>query len=285
MSDDQIRRNRDFSAYDTMSTEELEQILRLDAEAPEDQASDGELLLYVMEVLAKRKQNSENPGKTALNAWESFQQHYLPTEEENMVQTKKTPDQLHKPWLRRLTAAAAVIALVVCLSATSSAFGWSDIWNAVAKWAKETFSFVTDNNGQATEPATEDVQQYTSLQEVLAETDQEHDFVPTWIPEGYKLVDITTDENPVRKSYFAFYSAGEKHLRIGVQSYINSDPEKVEINGDFLEIYEVSGMKYHIYKNEQRFRAAWTRDSYECYISGDLTIEEIKMMINSIGKG
>ena len=39
--------NRDFSKNEAMSTEELEEILRLDAEAPERAQSDTELVLYI----------------------------------------------------------------------------------------------------------------------------------------------------------------------------------------------------------------------------------------------
>ena len=287
MSENQDRRKHDFSMYDAMTTEALEEILRLDAEAPNGQESDGELLLYVMEVLAQRKQNSDNPGKTALEAWESFQQHYLP--EENacvpQIQKENKPVKSINPWLRRLAAAAAVVALVVYLSATASAFGWQDIWNAVAKWAKETFSFVSNGNGQDTETAADDARQYTSFQELLGKAGQRTDIIPTWIPDGYVLQDIRMDETPVRKIYFAYYTNGEKIIRISIQSYIDADPEKIEINGDPLEIYEVSGIEYYIYKNDESYRTAWTKDSYECYISGDLTIEEIKTMIESIGKG
>lgn len=287
MSENRSRGDRDFSMYDAMTTEELEQILRLDTEAPEGQASDGELLLYVMEVLAKRRKNSDNPGKTAQKAWESFQQHYLPEKEScaPQIHKEKKPVKPFNPWLRRLTAAAAVVALVVCLSATANAFSWKEMWNAVAKWAKETFSFSTEQNPQTTEPALEDVRRHVSLRELLTRDGQRADIVPTLLPEGYALVDIRVDENPMQKTYVARYDKGDARLRISVKSFVEADPEKVEINGDFLEIYEVSGVEYHIYKNEQSYRAAWIKDSYECYISGDLTIEEIKMMIDSIGKG
>lgn len=287
MSENQNRGTIDYAKYDSMATEELEEILRLDAQAPEGQASDGELLLYVMEVLAQRKRDNANPGKTTQQAWESFEKNYLPTEEVESVPIART-ERLMKAssrWLRRMIAAVAVIVILVGVPLTASAFGWEDIWNAVAQWAKETFSFVTGSDTQITEPETDDIHQYTALQELLAQTDQETDFVPTWIPDGYKLDDITVDESPIRKNYFAFYSDGEKHFKISVQSYLDSDPEKVEINEELLEIYEVSNVECYIFTNSDRFRAVWIKDSYECYISGDLTIEEIKTMIDSIGKG
>ena len=75
------KQNRDFSKYDSMSTEELEALLRLDADAPADGESDVELILHVMEVLVNRG-NTNDTGKTALESWESFQQLYLSVEGE-----------------------------------------------------------------------------------------------------------------------------------------------------------------------------------------------------------
>ena len=58
MSENQNCGIGDLSQFDVMTTEELEEILRLDAEMPEGQESDTEKILYIMEVLAQRnKQN------------------------------------------------------------------------------------------------------------------------------------------------------------------------------------------------------------------------------------
>ena len=79
MPEKQNRRIGDLSKYDAMTTEELEEILRWDAQAPEEQESDTEMILYIMEVLAKRKRNNGHTGKTALEAYESFKQNYMPS--------------------------------------------------------------------------------------------------------------------------------------------------------------------------------------------------------------
>ena len=284
MSENQNRGFRDFSKYDAMETKELEAILRLDAENPEGQESDTEKILYIAEVLASRVE-AQNTGKTALEAWESFEKNYLPLEEDSIEYTAKTKKTV-RPWVRRLTAAAAAIVLVVGLSATAvNAFGWQDIWNAVAKWAKETFSFVSNSDTELTEPKDQSAQEYTSLQDALAETDQDCGLVPTWIPEGYQLDDITVDENPMQRIYVAKYMSGEKELIITVRSYLEGNPEKVEVNDTLLETYENTGITYYIFENLDQLRAVWLKDSYECYISGGLSMEEIKTMINSIGKG
>lgn len=274
--------NRDFAKYDTMETEELEEILRADSQSPEGQESDGELLLYVMGVLAHRKRNSDNPGKTAQDAWESFEKHYLPKEEVHAAQSEPNRHRLH---LRRWIAAVAAAAFVVAIPLTASALTWDEIWNAVATWAKETFSFVKEGQPAPTEPVEGDSQQHTSLHQLLAEARGETNLVPVWIPDRYNLIDITTEENPMRKNYGAIYLGTEGMLMITVQSYIDSDPEKIEINDDLLEIYKAAEVEYYIFSNMNQLRAVWINGSYECSISGNITMEEIKLMIDSIVKG
>ena len=281
MSENQNRGSIDFAKYDSMETEELEEILRLDAEAPEGQASDGELLLYIMGVLAERKRTSVNPGNTAQEAWESFKENYLPKEEEEHTQEAKPA----RTWLPRLIAAAALVAIMISVPMAASAFGWQDIWNAVAKWAKETFSFVSDNGAGTDTPEPSDGLTYKSLQQALEEARNRSDIVPTKLPERYILQQVIVDETPMRRAYMAHYKCGKASLTITVQAYLEADPEKVEINEELLEIYEASGVEYYIFSNLDQLRAVWIVDSYECYIAGELTIEEMKMMIDSIGKG
>lgn len=279
MSED---RNRDYSKYDSMTTQELEEILRLDAEAPEERESDTELLLYVMGVLADRKKNNVT-GKTAQESWESFRKNYLDEEYTEEMRVPKK-HRAAKPW-RRLIAAAAVIVLVVCIPLSAKAFGWDKLWNVFAIWTKDTFSFVSGEDTQTSEPSPDDQDVYNSLQELLYENNRDPHMVPSWIPERYVLVRIEKDVTPMQEVYRAFYQDGQKELTIRVRSYLQGDPEKAEINGDLLEIYEVSGVQYYIFPNMNQIQAVWINGSYQCNISGDLSMEEMKQMIDSIGKG
>ncbi len=278
-------RNRDYSKYDSMTTEELEKILRLDVAAPEGEETDTELLLYIMGVLAYRRRNNST-GKTALEAWESFQQNYLSEEEECSEDIPGYHSrQASLPWLHRMVAAVAVIVLLVSIPITAKAFEWEDIWEVIARWAKETFSFVSSEDEEYSEPAIVDDLEYTSLQDMLERNNIPHEMVPTWIPEGYVLEKIEIDVTPLQEIYKAFYLDNENELIIHVRSYLQEDPEKTEINEDLLEIYEVANVKYYIFSNVNQIRAVWIIDSYQCNLSGDLSVEEIKLMIDSIGKG
>ena len=286
MSEEQCRGARDFTRYDSMTTEELEKILRLDAEAPMEQESDTELILYVMEVLAKRK-NKSNTGKTAQESWESFQKHYLPRDAEHSEHTTKaaTNGKTPQPWLRRLIACAAAIILVFCIPLTTNAFGLEDVWNLIAQWGKETFNFSSSGDSDSIGPSPNNDGEYTSLQDLLMRNKIDSDIVPAWIPDGFVLTKCEEVVSPDQKICRAYYTNDGKNLMILVQSYISSDPYSVEIEDDVIEIYEVSGVKYYIFSNVSQLCFVWTVDSYECNVSGDISVDEAKKMIDSIGKG
>ena len=281
MSENQNRGIGDLSKYDTMTTEELEEILRLDAQALEEQESDTEMILYVMEVLAERKRNNGHTGKSALEAYESFKQNYIP-EIDNPEVSHKMPVKIRNSfprWLRGLTAAAAVLAILLLGTVTAKAFGFN-IWEAVVKWTQETFHFGEWGNSN-----TANNLPYDSFQEALEKGNIPIEIVPAKIPDGFGLVDITVEQTPYKKIYIAKYTKAEKVLRVTVQDYLDGVPVYVEQSEGLVEEYEVSGVTYYLFKNNERTQAEWIIDSYECRITGELTIEELKIMINSIEKG
>ena len=272
---------RNFSKYDEMTTEELEEILRLDAETSEDPASDTETLLYVMEVLTKRRMNNGHTGNTAQEAYESFKQHYMPKidNEDFIPETKNKPRKAVFRWVRAFAAVAAVFVIVIFGSVTAKAFGF-DIWEAVVQWTQETFHFGSWGN-----PNANNKRPYASLQEALVHGEITVLLAPTWFPDGYELADITAEQSPTKKVYRAIYKKGENVLRITVQDYADRDPVYVEQSDGLVEKYVVSGITYYIFANHDNVKAVWIVDSYECYISGNVTIDELKQMIDSIVKG
>ena len=281
MSELQNRRTGELSKYDAMTTKELEEILRLDAQAPEEQESDVEIILYIMEVLTKRKRNNGLTGKTALEAYESFKQNYMTeTEDVEITYEVATKAQRVLPrWLRRISAAVVVLAILVLSSVTAQAFGFN-IWEAMVKWTQETFHFGEWGNSD-----TNNNLPYASLEEALEEGNVPTSIVPKQIPPGYKLTEIKLERSPLQKKYRATYMNGEQVLTITVQDHINEDPFFVEQSNGLVEKIEIFGVTYYLINNNKRTQAVWMVDSFECRITGDLTIEELKMIINSIEKG
>ena len=272
--------NRDFSQYEAMTTEELEEILRLDAEAPEGAESDTELVLYILEVLASRRNTKNITGDTAQEAWESFEQNYMPEEPQKSMDTKKPAF-----WIRKLTAAAAAVALLIFIPITTSALTLEEVWDIFARWAKETFSFVSGESAEVSEPEPSDTDSYSSLQEMLQEHKRDASIVPSWIPDRYALETLEKMATPMMEIYTVKYADGNQQLLIQVKTHLSLAAQNSEIENAPVEIYSHNGIDYYIFENMDQLRAIWLVDSYECLISGDVSIDELKMMIDSIQKG
>ncbi len=282
MSENTNRRDQDFAKYDAMSTEELEELLRLDLDAPPEQESDTEVLLTIMEVLAQRKK----PEKTAFEALESFRRNYMPEEDQDatVLDCKKKTNRIPARWLRTLTATAAVVTLILLSSVTAKAFGW-DIWESVVKWTEDTFHISIGNPSDASDPGENDALPYASLEEALVNKKVATALAPTWFPSGYSLSSIFVEESPLQRTYRATYQCGETLLKISIHEYVESDPKFIEQGEGLIETYEASGITYYLFANNSRTQAVWINESFECYILGELTISELKSMIDSIGKG
>lgn len=289
MPNNQNRSNHDFSKFDNMETEELEEILRMDAQKEEGEETNLEMLLYVMEVLAVRKKNSESPGKTAGEAFETFKEHYMPDDPtDDTTQFSPMPQVINmeptksiRPWLSRLVATAAILALILVSSVTVHAMG-IDIWDIIVTWTQETFQLQSANTDESYEAVTEDQRKYTDLQQVLCESGVTLELVPTWFPAGCDLIDIKVAESPVQLIFLAVYQYDEQEIKVQVKQYIDSDPEQIEQSDSLMEQYESNGITYYIFADNKQLRAVWLKDCYECYISGQLDIDTIKMMIDSI---
>ena len=288
MSEKRDREVRDLTRFDSMSTEELQEILRLDAQKPVGEESDTDEIFEIMEVLARRHKN-ENSGnmKTVEQAYESFKQNYMPiddlqdTPKEEQKKIIKFHTRLPR-WLRSVAVLVLVIGVfgVVAISAKASGF---NLFGMMATWTKDIFHFSgSTETSEYTEPDQVDPLQYNSLQEALIEFGINQKLVPTWIPDGYILAEVEVFRNPAEKSFYAEYLKNEDYLQISIRQRMGSDPEQVEKNEDFIEAYIANGVAYYIVQNNRRIQVTWVVGDFEGTIAGDITVEEAKLMINSI---
>ena len=183
---------------------------------------------------------------------------------------------------RRIAAIAACLVLVFSFATSANAFSFRDVWNAVVTWAQETFSF--SMGVEVSEPNAENELEYESFEELLIRYAINCTLVPSWFPSGYTLEEMIVDETPTQEVFIAIYVNGNKRIKISVKSFLAGHPECIELSGAGYELHTCAGIDYYIFSNYDQNRAVWIVDSYECYISGDLEINELKLMIDSIGK-
>ncbi len=279
--------NRSLSRFDTMKDEELRQILREDASKPEGEDTDMETILYIMEVLAKRR-NENQEGKTPAEALESFKQNYDTNQDSSMVSEKiekgsRKGNGLR--WLGKLAAAAAVLALVIGCSLPAKAWEFS-LWDIIAKWTQETFHFGSFGEDDMADVPTPDIENpCASLQEALDKYGITLNLVPTWLPDGYVENSIDVQENMIQRRVFASYQNGDNEIVIRITDYLEGDPTQVEQSDSLLEVYLSNNSEYYIFSNYEELKAVWISENCECCILGSISITEMKEIIDSIEKG
>ena len=275
----ELNKRAEYSHYDSLPTEELQEILRKHANGELQTEPDTDELYYIMEVLARRREEQDPQAfRSDEEALAEFRKHYMP-KEKKVAKVIKFPS-------RALKAVAAVLAVVIIFavgtSITAKAFH-IDIWSKFANWTKEIFQFTDLPQGTKPEnPEKEYNAELKSLQDAMIDHGVKENLAPTWMPEGYKSIDLKTISTPRVRNISAVYEKNDEQLIIKIRQTIGVQAPQVEKNDDFLELYVVDGVEYYIFSNNAMLQAVWSIGEFECLIAGKITVEEMKMMINSI---
>ena len=274
---------RDFSHFDKLSTEELQEIIRQDSFLDDD-PSDIDAILYITDLLVKRSDSSNN-SKDVEAAWKSFKENYYPyiSDPEPLYSFDSPEDEVVKAKPRHLSRAmktlsvAAVLAVVIISgSLTASAFGYN-LWGAVAEWTRDTFGFTqsSQNNG---------IYPFENLRDALAAYDIDGPIVPQWIPDGYGEDTVQAAETPDGKIISSSCKSASGEIKIEVKAFYNYDSKHrvYEILEDGVEKYSSNGIDFYIMKNDEFTRVSWADGNNECSIICSLKPKEIYRMVDSI---
>lgn len=312
------RNSKDYSKYDRMSTESLEELLRLDAELPDGEGPDIDEILYISEVIAKREKEHPTGRYPEIDvdaAWENFQTKYLPymtdgrslydfdDEEPSHIESKTAGTDSPSPpgrkrislrgrrRLSRVVSFAAVIAVLLGLmTATAYAMGY-DLWGVIAQWTKDTFTFVSasranDSNSPSEGAAISDGE-YADLQAALDVYGITEQLAPNWIPDGFNLDEVVVNENS-SPDYVVFntcYKADTKSIIVQIKMHQNKDNisfttwQKDDME---VETVKIADCIFYTMQNAGRECAIWTNGPFECTINGNISSEELLKIIESI---
>lgn len=179
--------------------------------------------------------------------------------------------------------AVCVLAVGFCLVVTANALGFNPI-QAFLEWADGIVQIYSDPSGIMELPD-DDPSQYHSLKEALEAYDMAPECAPDWIPEDYRLyaVDVLDTGSLVQCS--AGYESERGELLIRAIRFENADWNgRTERNNDGVE-YVVNGITYYLVSNLELSKAGWEYEDIAYVISGQVTEQELKNMIDSIAEG
>lgn len=284
MSDD-ISNTEPVDMLNALTRDQLEDILRNEYVSDEP---DVVLIKRVTQVLYKK---DDEKTKSDINAeWQEFQRDYVGTEPLYDIKDESAVNQTLIPTAPRklhpsIGIAVAMIAVIVILSGTLTAYALGyDVFEAIATWTKETFSFSqqaeTYKNNTA---ASSDLSGVADLQAALEKYGIKEKLAPTYIPEGYKQTEFYVEEAGDSTLFIAVLENAGDAINIQIRKYAaaknRADYEK---DREDPEIYTVNDIPHYIMTNMGEYRAIWVNGACEVNISGLHTKEDLKKMIASI---
>ena len=297
-------KNQNYAYLSRLSTQKLLELLAA-APAPAETPEDKAYIDAIVEVVLER----EERHPTGLlpdpeQAWEEFQQYYNTPEGEDLSlypaenpgtapsepapsQTENRPQRRPKRhFFRRVVIVAAV---VVCI-ALPPALGFENVFQLIGAWTDDIFLLnnVSSLEGNEIEADKKSV----DIEEILGELNYSENIFPTWIPEGFELEKVITNE---------FVLSGKTELRIHYKngqtrelitftynvynSIASGTMTAFEKDANALEEYFVGDVTHYIFENLGKYIAVWNQNNIECAISGDVSLTELKEMLNSIYGG
>lgn len=273
-------------AWEEMTTQELDDLLWRDFAAGQEGFLDPADILAMTEVINSREEDT--PTDADLQA--ALADFWARVREEENTPTERIPEEppaapgavpfakpeRKKPGRRKLRW-AVVAAAVVCLLAVP-AMGSGAMENLVT-WTAETFSFQ-----RGTElPDSLDSVMYEQLETAVTEL-TDLPVLPKWYPEGTTLERVEKNELINGRSVDALFSLKGETFTVAIMVY-DAEQESVaqyEKNEGYVEQYYSNNIPHYIMENMERHSAVWQNGNTETFIQGDLTVEELKMMIDSV---
>ena len=275
---------QDWARFEQLHDQLADMLFPVDGGEIDEEALDA--LLEQMEAV--------NPPPASLttdpeDALEEFYRRYAPVVEE--AAAKETPASLKAPEKRRSTkpfAKAVPIAAALILlmgSVTAQAFGF-DVFSAIARWTSEIFRLDGGSTSYATvrlHPLEEGEEAtYDTLEEAVEAFGIDAPIVPKEIPEGFELTEVTATCIESGILIYANYENESRFFRIQYKEIFEEDTSAFEKEYKDVAAYIKGSIKHYFLVDLDRYKMVWQNGDFECKISGDLSEQEIKDVINSI---
>lgn len=280
-------KSKKYPGLEQLSTAELEDLLRRDFATSEDDDASMALITEIMEVIQDREAQQELPVDED-TAWEMFLERNIRNavtsneEVPDMDKTQKTgnkkENKFHRKKWRWAASVAAVICLATCLFAPSAMA--KDAVRSFVQWSAHTFSI---SLGEVS-PFYLDSATYDQMKQKTEEL-TELPVLPTAYPKGAELIQIEECSGFNDETRYFIFSSSQGGFSINVTVYdslAQAGTSIYEKNNGPVEKYYSHNICHYIAKNIDTYIAVWFNGNVECFIQGNLSEDDIKMMIDSI---
>ena len=285
---------------DQLSMEQLEDLLLADLNSPDEE--NDEAVFHILEVMKKReKENPTGRLPDKNKAWKEFQEYYNipegegeslyptysePENDDKNIQTLKTNEPRTRPRfrMRRGLVVAAILIVMFGSMLTAQAAG-VDVFGAIGRWTEENFQFVLPTTNQSDTVGINDDFQKASEKFGLPSS-----FVPTWCPEGFTSAEpleehIKNHSDSISCQYTN--TTENKFYLVTISQYYSADVLNATVfekDDSSVITYQSNGKNFYIFSNLENLTATWADENYCITITGEITLDQIKNIIDSIGE-
>lgn len=277
--DDTLDLGSPKSMSNTMLLSEIDELLS------SGEAMDTDKIEQYLALLQERAPVMEDYDPAA--GWDRLKdEHPLLFEEQAVNTSEAGPEVKHLPkpkrskLVRLLHVAEIAIAALFCIMVAANAFGFNPI-QAFFKWADDVIQIYNNPSGIMKLPA-DDPSEYHSLEEALEADGVDSKYCPNWIPKDFHLVYVSARQADDFMKYSAIYESNHGELTIRVVQFLPSAWSAAEEKEEGGYLYLHSGLEYYILSNYDITKASWTIGEYSYTISGQISEDELKLIIDSI---
>lgn len=254
-----------------METQQLDTMLH---EELRKEQPDGQLIRLIGSVLRERERDTIPEITPEIQkAWELYQ---MKTEQHSRSKRVRT----------YVVRAASLILVLLTLAALLPREAEAmNIFERFIAWTSDVFSLLSPAESRKQEEPYEFRTDNPGLQEVydkVTELGVTVPVVPSWLPEGYELVECSVTETPVKTYLFARFSNGEMDVVYQLDKYAGNVTSSYTKDGKVIRVVEMNGIEHTLINNNELLVAIWAVENLECTIVIDCQENELKHILKSI---
>ena len=262
-------------ALERMTTSQLDELLNRELEK---ESPNGDTVRLILSILWEREKNLPaeiTPGVE--KAWIRYQRKTakLDAAEKRSVR--------FRGWILKAASVAAILALLIF--AIPQKVEADSFFEKLARLTDSIIEFFSP--GLENDNLTEYVFQTENpgLQQVydavvgLGVTEP---VVPTWLPEGYELMECKTDTTPSKVGIVANFKKESEFLILKYDIFMIDTSHEYHWDGEDIQFYEHHGEEYALMRNNDRWVVIWFTDRSECSLTLDCQEDTLYKILKSI---
>ena len=260
----------------TLSPSNLQILQEIEAimAAPSAQAMNTDRLETCLLELQSRAPVMEDYDADA--AWKKLQASL----NDELAEIPITQSSNTKNFTRTARILIAVAAILAAIMVTAAAFGMKSFLRLVS-WEDDRIIFqsvLSDDVIQRYNQVTE----FSTLADALAEEEQAVDLLPTQLPVGYQLTSVTRTKQLGATDYHAKYHKNKQQLLLKIRVGKHKSAIYLVPSSAQAYTYQQNGIDFTVYTLDGHWHALWQSGTVNYSLSAPITEAELMKVLDSV---